>query len=62
MPDVVPDLAHYEQLAANRLAETPSLDQDQVCLAIAREHGFRTWWRLLAVMATMCWWLHLKAL
>jgi hypothetical protein len=49
---LIPDPAHYEQLAANRLAATPSLDPDEARLAVAREHGYRTWWRLLAAIDT----------
>jgi hypothetical protein len=48
LPDVIPDPAHYEQLAADRAGRTGSVEDGR--LVIAREHGFRTWWRLLAAI------------
>ncbi|HIC70347.1 MAG TPA: hypothetical protein EYO90_12585, partial [Candidatus Latescibacteria bacterium] len=45
---VVPDLKHYERLAADRVTGTASLDAAR--LEVAREHGFRTWRRFVAAV------------
>lgn len=47
MPEqpVIPDVGHYDRLAA-KLSGSPEDRRDHV----AHEHGFRTWWRLLAVI------------
>lgn len=48
--EVAPELAVYEQQAADLLSTTPSLSLDGARLRVAHRRGFRTWWRLVAAV------------
>lgn len=48
--EVAPELAVYEQQAADLLSTTPSLPLDGARLRVAHRRGFRTWWRLVAAV------------
>jgi hypothetical protein len=46
--DAIADLAPYEQQAADLVTTTVSLEEARD--KVARELGFRTWWRLVAAV------------